>query len=256
MQRRKTCFWVLAVSILVMSGCTNTSPNQAVKNEKDADKIVIDTNVNADTSTNIKINADEENDINATADKAASENKDASENKAAAENKDVTERDESDVAKLALSQEVLQYKDITYGQYKEKTGKEAEFYHACRYLAQLPDMNVAVIFEGEWDEELAMASLQDNDKCLRFEGKLDSIMIGLTERMDVDSFIKKLAVDGDKVPEYSFEEGAGTAYYVANRYVAIRLEDDNEVAVLEISLDESEEIEPDSFAWLYWEDAE
>ncbi len=94
-------------------------------------------------------------------------------------------------------------------------------------------------------------------KSVRLEGILRSLLPGYTEEMTPEEFAESMAQDEDAVPEYEIAEGAGTAYYVADKYMAVRLDSDGDDAVdtvLEISLDGSEKITPDSYAWMRWEE--
>ena len=77
----------------------------------------------------------------------------------------------------------------------------------------------------------------------------------MKEEVSVSEFAKGLAWDSN-VPDYIIEEGAGTAYYVADQYVQIWIDDDGDSEndyLLQISLEQSDLITPDSYTWLSWE---
>lgn len=158
--------------------------------------------------------------------------------------------------KLTLNQKLLQYKEMTYRQFKEQTNIEAEFYHANFYIATIPEMTIDAIFTAEeYDEELAIAVLSENDKIIRFQGKAGNIFPELKEEMALENLVAKLAWN-DIAPEYTIEEGAGTAYYVADQYTNIWIDSDGDSCndlLLQIALDQSETIYPDSYMWLSWE---
>lgn len=158
--------------------------------------------------------------------------------------------------KLTLNQELLQYKEMTYQQFKEQTNTEAELYHANFYIATIPEMTIDAIFTAEeYDEELATAVLSENDKIIRFQGKSGNIFPDLKEEMALENLVAKLAWN-DIAPEYTIEEGAGTAYYVGDQYTNIWIDSDGDSCndlLLQIALDQSETIYPDSYMWLSWE---
>lgn len=158
--------------------------------------------------------------------------------------------------KLTLNQELLQYKEMTYQQFKEQTNTEAELYHANFYIATIPEMTIDAIFTAEeYDEELAIAVLSENDKIIRFQGKSGNIFPDLKEEMALENLVAKLDWN-DIVPEYTIEEGAGTAYYVADHYTNIWIDSNGDSCndlLLQIALDRSETIYPDSYMWLSWE---
>ena len=72
--------------------------------------------------------------------------------------------------------------------------------------------------------------------------------------MTIDDFVQALAWN-NQIPAYTIEEGAGTAYYVADRYVIINCGSAGDAVndlLLQISLGQSDKIEPESYAWLSW----
>lgn len=153
-----------------------------------------------------------------------------------------------------LAQTVAQYRGITYAQFRQETGEEAELYHADRFIAAIPGTEVDVIFAGEYDEDLAGYVLGQETRYLRLEGKLGALLTGIVKSMTPEELSGALAGNAEQVPEYHLEEGAGTAYYVADRYVAVEFDsngDGTEDARLEIEPDSTGKVGPESYAWLY-----
>lgn len=77
------------------------------------------------------------------------------------------------------------YETISYQEYKEQTGKEAEFYHATRFMGEIADSSIGVIFEGTYDEETAGAVLADDAVPIRLQGPLGALMDGIGESMSL-----------------------------------------------------------------------
>ncbi len=163
----------------------------------------------------------------------------------------------ADADGIFINDKLTKYKDITYSDFKEKYKQQAELLHGCFYFAPLVDENLYIVFMSEKiDEELLTPILTDTDKVARLEGALGSIINGLNKELSVEDFVDKLAVNFKTKPLYHFEEGAGTAYYVANKYIVVELDTDNDEkndTIIEISLDENKNISADSYAWLIWE---
>lgn len=157
---------------------------------------------------------------------------------------------------VTIRPELQQYRDITWQQFEKQTGQTAEFYHATYYLAQISETEADIIFAGEYDMDLEGAVLEDDSRCLRLEGALSSLMTGIEGEMEPEEFTGDIAWTEAAAPAYQLAEGAGTAYYVSDRYLIIHFDSDGdgtEDAVLEIATDQSETIGPDSYAWLHWE---
>lgn len=157
---------------------------------------------------------------------------------------------------LEISPELLDYRNMTYGEFREKSGREAEFLHGTFYFALLEGQDVCVVFSGEYDEEEAGAVLTDESECIRLEGRLGELLSGFDSEMEEEAFTAGFVPAGESVPAYHEEEGAGTAYYVADHYLVVEIDSDGDSendVVLEISLDESDRISPDSYAWMRWE---
>lgn len=157
---------------------------------------------------------------------------------------------------LEISPELLDYRNMTYGEFREKSDREAEFLHGTFYFALLEGQDVCVVFSGEYDEEEAGAVLTDESECIRLEGRLGELLSGFDSEMEEEAFAAGFVPAGESVPAYHEEEGAGTAYYVADHYLVVEIDSDGDSendVVLEISLDESDRISPDSYAWMRWE---
>ena len=163
---------------------------------------------------------------------------------------------QKDSAAGAVSQTVEKYQNMTYGEYKESTGNDAEFYHGTRFIGEIPDSSISIIYDGEYDEEVAGAVLKDSAMPLRFQGKLASLIDGIEESMTIEELVKLLSPNDGAAAAYEILEGAGTAYYVGNDYVQIQFDQDKDGALdtaINISLDESgkESVDPENETWLY-----
>ena len=154
---------------------------------------------------------------------------------------------ESGAPVFEISPKLLEYRGMTYGEFQEESGREAEFLHGTFYFALPEELDVCVVFSGEYDEEAAGAVLTDEAECIRLEGRLGELLSGFDGEMETEEFAAGFVPAGESAPAYHEEEGAGTAYYVADHYLTVD-------AVLEISLDASDEISPDSYAWIRWDD--
>ncbi len=164
---------------------------------------------------------------------------------------------ESGAPVFEISPKLLEYRGMTYGEFQEESGREAEFLHGTFYFALPEELDVCVVFSGEYDEEAAGAVLTDEAECIRLEGRLGELLSGFDGEMETEEFAAGFVPAGESVPAYHEEEGAGTAYYVADHYLTVEIDSDGDSkddAVLEISLDASDEISPDSYAWIRWDD--
>lgn len=147
------------------------------------------------------------------------------------------------------------YENMTWQKFLEQTGQEAEFYHATFYSAKLPDSELSAVFSGEYDEDLAGAVLQDDSRCVRLQGPLSFLLTGIDDALEPEKLAEALAWNRDEVLDCTYAESAGTAYYVADEYAVIRFDsngDGSKDAVLEISLDQTSTIGPNSYTWLRW----
>ena len=74
------------------------------------------------------------------------------------------------------------------------------------------------------------------------------------KEMTLENLVAKLTWN-DIAPEYTIEEGAGTAYYAADQYTNMWLDSDGDSyndLLLQIALNHSKTISPDSYTWLSW----
>lgn len=157
-------------------------------------------------------------------------------------------------AQISLSETVRDYATMSYGEFRERTGKEAELYHADRFIGEIPDSSLCIVYTGKYDEDLAGYTLSDDDVPIRMEGALGALLEGIDGEMPATELAAALSEGGaEAVCELS--EGAGTAYYVGDRYADIQFDSDRDGAYdsrLLISLDDAaeEEVDADSAAWL------
>lgn len=152
-----------------------------------------------------------------------------------------------------LSDMALSYEAMPYGEYKEKTGAEAEVYHADRFIGEIPDSALSVVYLGAYDEELGGAALPDEAMPLRLEGSLGALLPDMKEELPLEKFAESLSADGKSA--FELLEGAGTAYYVGDRFLQIHFDSDKDGTddrLLSVSLDESTDgtVKPESAAWL------
>ncbi|MDE6663668.1 MAG: hypothetical protein K2K46_10055 [Lachnospiraceae bacterium] len=166
------------------------------------------------------------------------------------QNENISGKTEISIAKTAE-----EYGAMPYGEYKERTGNEAEFYHGERFIAEIPDSSLCIIYIGEYDEDVAGAVLSDDDMPTRIQGSLGTLMDGIKEEMSIIELTDALSAKGAAEAAYELLEGAGTAYYVGNKYVQIQFDSDRNGEYdrqLLISMDESAEgnVNPESVAWL------
>ena len=154
--------------------------------------------------------------------------------------------------KSTVNPQLLQYIDMTYGQFREQTGIEAESYHAHFFSASIPDIEADIVFEGAYDEELGGSVLADEGKVFWIEGNLSTIVSGITDEIKGAELVIALA-DTTGIIATGVNEGGGTAYYVADNFIetSVDLNGDNVADVsLQIALDESGNVGPDSYTWL------
>ncbi len=163
--------------------------------------------------------------------------------------------DNGDVtAQIGLSKTVRDYEAMSYGEFRERTGKEAEFYHADRFIVEIPDSSLCIIYTGKYDEDMAGYTLSDDDVPIRMEGTLGALLEGIGREMSVTELTAALSEGGaEAVCELS--EGAGTAYYVGDRYADIQFDSDRDGEYdcrLLISLENAgdEHVDSESTAWL------
>ncbi len=158
-------------------------------------------------------------------------------------------------AAIGIAETAREYEMMPYGTFRERTGNEAEFYHGVRFIGEIPDSSLCVVYGGRYDEDIAGAVLAEDDLPIRIQGELGALMDGMEEEMPLAEFAAALSPDGAAEAVFELLEGGGTAYYVGNEYAQIQFDSDRNGEydrLLLISLDESmEEIaDPKSTAWL------
>lgn len=157
---------------------------------------------------------------------------------------------------LTVNQELLEYQGMTYETFQEHGGLEAQPYHANYFTAQVPDTELTAVFStGNYGTDCSVVGLESTDQIIRLQGKLSEIVNGLTEEAALDEFLTRISQDGS-IPDCQIEEGAGTAYYVADLYAIITLdvgEESADTLTLQVSLDSSNQVAPDAYTWLSWE---
>jgi hypothetical protein len=159
--------------------------------------------------------------------------------------------------KAAIPDEILKYREITYGEYAANYSQEAEFYHGLRFIAPTDIEGVDIIFQGIYDEEEAGSKLEDGSKSIRLQGRLGSIVEGLPDEMTEDDIVTALSENYGDTLQYSYAEGAGTAYYVGSFFFQILIDTDGNSSLdtsLQIPLYDDENISKETIVWLNWED--
>jgi hypothetical protein len=157
---------------------------------------------------------------------------------------------------VAIPDELLQYREMTYGAYREKSSQEAEFYHELRFVAPTDTEGVEVVFKGVYDTETEGAKLEEDSRSIRLQGRLGSIVRGLPEEVSEEELIKALSERYGETAQASHAEGAGTAYYVGDNYLQILLDTDGDAALdaaLQVPVSDGEMLSNDIVAWLCWE---
>lgn len=155
--------------------------------------------------------------------------------------------------KITLKEEIRTYKNITYGEFKEKYGDIAEFYHADRFLADIPKSSIMLEFFASSYDENFVYQLSDEDTCGIVHGLLMDMADGIYEEMSVKEFAKALTWNEDVPTKYAIEEGAGTAYYIADIYAVFEFDSDGDAVYdtkLLVCMDESDGVEPEAITWV------
>ena len=156
---------------------------------------------------------------------------------------------------IGVAETAKEYETISYEEFKERTGNEAEFYHANLFSGEIPDSSLRVIYGGEYDEDIEGPVLPDDAMPIRIQGALGALMDGVEEEMSLAEFAEALSAKGATEAYFELLEGGGTAYYVGDQYAYIEFDSDQNGKYdsrLLISLDEStgETVDPESMAWL------
>lgn len=156
---------------------------------------------------------------------------------------------------IGVAETAKKYETLSYEQFKERTGNEAEFYHATLFSGEIPDSSLCVIYGGEYDEDIEGPVLSDDAMPIRIQGALGALMDGVEEEISLAEFAEALSAKGAAEADFELLEGGGTAYYVGDQYAYIEFDSDQNGeydSLLLISLDESagETVDPESMAWL------
>lgn len=158
---------------------------------------------------------------------------------------------------IDITETVKEYETMPYEKFKGQTGNEAEFYHGDRFIGEIPDSSLSVIYIGKYSEDVTAAVLTDGDMPIRIQGPLGVLMDGIKEEQPLTEFVEALPGNDATKAVYELLEGGGTAYYIGNEYVRIQFDGDKDGEydrLLLISLDESvrktETVGPESIAWL------
>ena len=167
----------------------------------------------------------------------------------------VDTQEDADTDELAINTQLLQYLDMTYAQFKEQIGTEAEFYHGLYFQAPISGKDANAVFQGNYDDEVAGSVLSDEDRSFRIESSLNNIISGITKEMTVEEFTEMLDRHAGFAHEMhpDIKEGL-TAYYVAYHYVETNIDSNGDGVLdiqLNIALDDSDHIMPDTPTWIY-----
>ena len=162
-------------------------------------------------------------------------------------------KESTDYTATSKAYQPEEFLGMTYGDFQQITGAEAEFYHANFYTAIIPNTEITAVFLAEgWDDENAMTMLREEDKVIRLEGKVGDFLDNFSTKMSLEEFVKDSRWS-NKLLDYTIEEGAGTAYYVANQYVEIYCDmngDSMAEQMLQVALNQAGEIAPDAVCWM------
>ena len=167
-------------------------------------------------------------------------------------------RADTDTDELTFNTQLLQYIDMTYGQFKQQTGAEAEFYHGLFFQAPIPGEKADVVFLGVYDEDVAGSVLLDEHTSFRVETSLDNIISGITNEMTQEITVAEFMEMLDSYAGFTYDvqpeilEGL-TGYYVAYHYVMADIDSDGDGTMdilLKIALDESDHICHDASTWI------
>lgn len=156
---------------------------------------------------------------------------------------------------VSVIEAVKEYETMSYGDFQEKTGKEAEFYHGTYFMGEIPNSSVCVVYNGEYDEDVEAAVLKGDNMPFRMEGSLSDLMTGIKEEMSLTELTKALSKSGKVEAKFEVLEDGGTAYYVGNKYALIQFDSDKSGEydrLLLLSLDDSagETVGLKTYAWL------
>ena len=127
-----------------------------------------------------------------------------------------------------------------------------EFYHGGEYLAALPELNAEIVFLGTYDKETGTYSLPGTAKPRRLQGTVRDFFAETPLEVPEKTFAQAFAKQNHAVS--SWEEGGGSAYYIADLYLRLEwtMGSDEAATVLDVALDDSGYIRPDTLCWLTW----
>jgi len=162
---------------------------------------------------------------------------------------------------IKLNEAMKQYRNMTYGDFNKTYEQRAEFFHADRFIALIPDTELAAEFTAAECGEDFVYFLKDSDKCTHIEGKLGNMVDGLLGETELEDFAAGLVWRNTEkeglMPIYSIVQGESTAYYVSDIYAEVEFDSDGDNTYdtrLQISLLPSGKIGEDSVTWLYLND--
>lgn len=150
-----------------------------------------------------------------------------------------------------LNNQVLSYIGITYRDFLENGGLDAEHYHGGRYIASLADLNMEFIFVANYDEKKADFVLSQGDKCIRVQGNIGDMIIGIQGMSSVEELLESLG--NVYTISYTYEKGEPTAYYISERFLRISCDVNKDEIVditLDISLNDADIISPETYCWI------
>ena len=155
---------------------------------------------------------------------------------------------------ISLSLDMTKYLGMSYQQFQENYQNEVINYHANFYLAQIQEGDFNVIFNASgYDDKTARAVLTETDEIFRVDSKLGTLLPEFTEEMTVEGFLKRILGREQVSLEHYIRQGGGTIYYVGNTYVEIGLDSDGDKMadmILDVTVDEENQIGPESRVWL------
>lgn len=158
---------------------------------------------------------------------------------------------------------VADYKAISYREYQKLTGYDAELYQGLYYIGKLPETELSIIFEAEYDEDLAEPVLSENAKAIRLQGKLSGLLGNNPKQLSESELLKKISEKYGNVISIDYREDRENAYYVGDYYAHIVVAaeaEGNKNTVFEIAVEKQSEEQKmfsgSSSFWLIWENEE
>ena len=154
----------------------------------------------------------------------------------------------------------LNFKGMTYGQYKENTGKEAQWMRGEIFEAELSGSRLSIVFQSSPPSLIGDAvdyHLYDEDKSLRVQGSVREFLIDKNTDMKdgihyldlADCCVNNVELIDVQVGNYA------SSYTLSDYYVVYLFEfDDNERTQVELHIDMTHAkdgiIRPDAMAWV------